>query len=380
MENEQNEMVLNTIDVGISERFLFPAPASIAILGQLMAIATTIDFSLDKNEPREGFKNVKQPESFRACLVQISTYSCDAFTTADKNMDKIRLYCMQLQGHVKDLVGIIRKGSTNEKRTLAPIYLEEMMNKAETCFELARDTESVFKVLTSLLSEVSVAATAAKGLHESRLADAKSHTKIIKFQTNFTELQKLEIDEEKRKVLDQLNEAKHKFDKAVDEISGPRKSAEETIKILATGACIYGLGNLAVPVAITCVALKGMHELKSVVFGESDKGMTEESKELYNKGLKIVFKNVPEIYEIVQYLIKNIGSRLCHETQKAGSIIEDGNHFQDDHQANTVKNTDGIYERLEHIETNLKELKGSTCPNHSAVDAIWHLCKRIKAI
>lgn len=380
MENEQNEMALNTIKVGISESFLFPAPASIAILGQLMAIATTIDFSLDKNEPSEGFKYVKQPESFRACLVQISTNGCDAFTTADKNMDKIRLYCMQLQGHVKDLVGIILNGSTNEKRTLAPIYLKEMMNKAKKCFELAGKTESDFKVLTSLLSEVSVAATAAKGLHESRLADAKSHTKILELQTDFTELQKREIDAEKRKVVEQLNEANHKFDKAVDEISGPIKSAEETVKILATGACIYGLSNLAVPVAITCVALKGMHELKSIVFGDSDKGMTEESKELYNKGLKIALKNVPEIYEIVQYLIKNMESRLCHETQRDGSIIKDGNHFQDDHQTNTSKDNERIYERLEHVEANLKELKGPTCPNHSAVDAIWHLCKRIMAI
>lgn len=97
-------MALSTINtVCHFEDFLSPAPATVAILGQLMAICTTTDFSLANKEPKDGFKYVKYPDSFRACLVQISSSGCDAFTNAHTHMDKIRLYITQFQGNVKDL-------------------------------------------------------------------------------------------------------------------------------------------------------------------------------------------------------------------------------------------------------------------------------------
>lgn len=64
--------------------FLTPAPMCIALLGQLMLISTEKDFSLKKQEPLGGFKNMKYPESFRASLVQVSNAGWRAFNEAHK--------------------------------------------------------------------------------------------------------------------------------------------------------------------------------------------------------------------------------------------------------------------------------------------------------
>ena len=64
--------------------FLTPAPMCIALLGQLMLISTEKDFSLKKQEPLDGFKYMKHPESFRASLVQVSNAGWKAFNEAHK--------------------------------------------------------------------------------------------------------------------------------------------------------------------------------------------------------------------------------------------------------------------------------------------------------
>lgn len=64
--------------------FLTPAPLSIALLGQLMLIAGEKDFSLENQRPDKGFEFIKHPESFRACLVQVSNTGWRAFNKAHK--------------------------------------------------------------------------------------------------------------------------------------------------------------------------------------------------------------------------------------------------------------------------------------------------------
>lgn len=53
------------------EDFLTPAPMCICLLGELMVISTTTDFTLEKNPPKDGFKLMKWPNSFRASLTQV---------------------------------------------------------------------------------------------------------------------------------------------------------------------------------------------------------------------------------------------------------------------------------------------------------------------
>ena len=55
------------------EEFLVPAPMSICLLGQLILISTKTDFTLEKSQPKDGFLLLRWPNSFRACLVQVSS-------------------------------------------------------------------------------------------------------------------------------------------------------------------------------------------------------------------------------------------------------------------------------------------------------------------
>ena len=53
------------------EDFLVPTPLAICLLGELMIISSKSDFSLDQNPPKDGFKLIRYPQSFRACLMQV---------------------------------------------------------------------------------------------------------------------------------------------------------------------------------------------------------------------------------------------------------------------------------------------------------------------
>ena len=64
--------------------FLTPEPMCIALLGQLMLMSTEKDFSLKKREPKDGFKYMQYPESFRASLVQVCNAGWTAFNEAYK--------------------------------------------------------------------------------------------------------------------------------------------------------------------------------------------------------------------------------------------------------------------------------------------------------
>lgn len=81
--DDKNETALLMMSTSMNlAEFLIPAPLSIALLGQLMLVAGEKDFSLAMQRPDQGFKFIKHPESFRACLVQVSNFGWRAFNEA----------------------------------------------------------------------------------------------------------------------------------------------------------------------------------------------------------------------------------------------------------------------------------------------------------
>lgn len=374
--SDKKAMTLTTVQsLSSIESFLLPAPISVAILGQLMAIATTIDFSLTKNAPTGGFQYIKHPDSFRACLVQISISGCDAFTTAHKNMDKIGLYCMTFREYVHDLVNMMLKGNEQDKSSLAPIILDDMMQQAKMCLESAQNTESDFNALTSLLSEVCCAATEAKGLHESNLKEAMNRRKILENEKKILEVQKLEIEKEKREVIEQLSKAQQELEEAEGEIPGPMKTIlmktfEKVVNVASTSACLFGLSELTNPVAMTTVVVKGVYDLGIAAIENSGK---EETKGDKKSAMKIALINAPEIYSLVTNLVENIKSRICHETKTEEKTISDKQNLQDDNQSKWQNDISCIREQFEKI---MKELEESDVSESAAVQTTSYLCKR----
>ena len=83
--DDKNETALLMMSPSMNwAEFLTPAPLSIALLGQLMLVAGEKDFSLEKQKPVKGFQFIRHPQSFRACLVQVSNTGWRAFNEAQK--------------------------------------------------------------------------------------------------------------------------------------------------------------------------------------------------------------------------------------------------------------------------------------------------------
>lgn len=376
-------MALSTINtVCHLEDFLSPAPASVAILGQLMAIATTIDFSIAKNEPRNGFKFVKYPDSFRACLVQISTSGCDAFTNAHTNMDQIRLYTMQFQGNVKDLVKVVLKGSPEDKMTIAPIFLEEIKKQANKCLELATKTQSDFSKLTELLVEVSLAATAAKGLHETKLAETTQQSKILKQRQELVKHQQAEIQKTKEEVIEKVSAATAALAKSEEEMPSPTKimllnTWDQGLKVASTCTSIFAISQLANPVGIAAIVVKGVVDVGKYVSKKSEK-LSQKRDE--NKALQIAFKNASEIHALnilLRVMIEKISSQEPAVDQPIQNKPEDQKGVGKHNQKTENQDIEVIHEKM---KTFLNELQNSEFVNNQKVQDTMQLCKRSIAV
>ena len=70
--DKKEEMRMKLAAYSNWDRFLTPAPVSIALLGQLILVSADTDFSLEAKAKEVNFKLLKYPDSFRACLVQVS--------------------------------------------------------------------------------------------------------------------------------------------------------------------------------------------------------------------------------------------------------------------------------------------------------------------
>ena len=70
--DKKEEMRMKLAAYSNWDRFLTPAPLSIALLGQLILVSADADFSLEDKSKGIKFEKLKYPDSFRACLVQVS--------------------------------------------------------------------------------------------------------------------------------------------------------------------------------------------------------------------------------------------------------------------------------------------------------------------
>ena len=56
--------------------FLGSAPATNALIGQLLLISLKHDFAMDEKQPVGGFKYLNQPKSFRVSIFQVIILFC----------------------------------------------------------------------------------------------------------------------------------------------------------------------------------------------------------------------------------------------------------------------------------------------------------------
>lgn len=215
--SDKNEMAVLMMSSSVNwAEFLTPAPMTIALLGQLMLIAGEKDFSLENQKPEKGFKYIKHPKSFRACLVQVSNTGWRAFNEAHKNMDAIRLYSAQVPDRVQKVVRTLVKGSEEDVRDFLPIELGKIERNSAECLRLAQSVEAEFEHVMDLTGEILEASTAARGYYQK----AQEETQVKRNDALAKEKEAREnlilAKEQKENLVKGVREAKRSWEKAVD--------------------------------------------------------------------------------------------------------------------------------------------------------------------
>lgn len=202
------------------EDFLTPAPMCICLLGELMAISTKADFTLEKNPPKDGFKLMKWPNSFRASLTQVVNSGWVAFNEAHKNMDQIRLMSANVPKHLKDAIKILLQGENEELEDLLPVPLLAIQDTADRCLALASSVENKFEHVMDLTGEILEACVGAKGTYEREMKEVEAALAVAAENKRTAEEQKALSKKAYEDLQRAVNRAETQYDKALQSMPG----------------------------------------------------------------------------------------------------------------------------------------------------------------
>lgn len=198
------------------EEYLTPAPISIAFLGELVFISSKQDFSIKEGEPTGGFKFIKYPDSFRACLMQVCNSGWRAFNEAHKNMDKICLYTKNVPAYMKSAVEILLQEDDFLIKNLLPDALANISKISKDCVTLAKSTEERFTDVTELISELLETCTSAKQHYGVHLVDVRRILEQEKQKKKMFQEQEEQAKKESERLSKELKNANQHFEKAMN--------------------------------------------------------------------------------------------------------------------------------------------------------------------
>ncbi|XP_049460785.1 uncharacterized protein LOC125906301 [Epinephelus fuscoguttatus] len=200
------------------EEYLTPAPLSIAIMGELVFISSSDDFSINKNPPEKGYKYIQYPDSFRACLMQICNSGWHAFNEAHKNMDQIRLHTATVPDYMKAAVKLLFNAPDEVIEKLLPNQLENIRTIADECVTLADSVEKKYTDVINLIQELLEACVNAEHFYGEELEKVKMKIK----ENEIREKTANELKEQSKKAMEamekEMNEAQDSYKKAMDSL------------------------------------------------------------------------------------------------------------------------------------------------------------------
>ncbi|MCJ8749399.1 hypothetical protein PDJAM_G00175980 [Pangasius djambal] len=202
------------------EEYLTPAPLSIAILGELVFISSKTDFSINKNPPKDGYKYIRYPDSFRACLMQVCNSGWGAFNEAHKNMDQIRLHTMAVPDYMKTAVKILFNENDEVIQALLPGQVENIRVIADDCLELAIATEKRFTDVINIIQELLEACVNAEHFYGQELDAIKKKLDEAKLRKQSSEEATKRSEKAMKAMEEQLKEAYDSYNKAMDSLPG----------------------------------------------------------------------------------------------------------------------------------------------------------------
>ncbi|XP_023817670.1 uncharacterized protein LOC101157877 [Oryzias latipes] len=225
------------------EEHLAPAPLSIAIMAELVFISSIIDFSINKNPPKDGFKFIKYPDSFRASLMQISNSAWHAFNLAHKNMDQIRIHTFTVPDYMKAAVKILFQGNDEILETLLPNQLENIRSIADECVVLAESVEKKYEDVINIIQELLEACINAEHFHGEELEKVRMKLEENKLKEQTAK----ELNERSKKAMEamskELEETQEQYKKSMDSIpTGWEMIGMDFVEGLTTPLKILNLG------------------------------------------------------------------------------------------------------------------------------------------
>ncbi|XP_051868629.1 uncharacterized protein LOC127568664 isoform X2 [Pristis pectinata] len=222
------------------EEFLTPAPTAIAILGQLITISSARDFPVNGHCPERRFQHIKYPESFRACLMQVSNQGWRTFNLAHKNMDQIRLHSQSVPEHTRAAVRTLLQGDRQMLAGLLPRQLGSIRTVAQECGQLAGEVEGAFLAITDLLHELLEACTSAEGAFETEAEGARRALEEAERRRATVEAERTRAEEYFTRMTREVDEAQHSYRSAVERAP----SEWGVVGMLAVENSINALGSL----------------------------------------------------------------------------------------------------------------------------------------
>lgn len=239
-EDKKNDAMMMMSSECNWDQFLTPAPMAIALLGELILISADTDFTLEEKPPKDGFKLLRYPNSFRTSMVQVCNTGWMAFNEAHTSMDQIRLHSGNVDSHVKNAVKFLLRGSPVEVEKMLPMSLTKVQNIADECLQLASNIEMKFIGVMELTAELLEASTNTQGIYD----DKKRETEIaIEIAKTEKERRLKEIKESERRMQNtekEVKEAQEDFKEAIATIP-----SGGTLLLLSAGeAMIEGVRNL----------------------------------------------------------------------------------------------------------------------------------------
>ena len=295
--DKKEEMRLMMAPYANWDTFLTPAPLSIALLGQLILISSDADFSLQDKKDSIKFEFLKYPDSFRACLVQVSNRGWDAFNKAHTSMDQIRLYSNNVDKHVKTAVKFLITGSAEDVQSMVPDALKNIDVIADDCLELATSVEKEFVAVMKLIAELLEACTRAKGQHEEDLKAAKIAHEVAEEHMKA-------VQAEKEDVLSRRNEMEKQMKEANEEFKDAIKSMPGAWSIIGKACADTMISATRVVGAIPSMMLGRLgFNTRSSQESQVNEPTRDSNCPQHSEGALAIYKIVPEVYGLVETLV-----------------------------------------------------------------------------
>ena len=298
--DKKEEMRLMMAPYANWDTFLTPAPLSIALLGQLILISSDADFSLQDKKDSIKFEFLKYPDSFRACLVQVSNRGWDAFNKAHTSMDQIRLYSSNVDKHVKTAVRFLIAGSAADVQSMVPDALKNIEHIADDCVELATSVEKEFVAVMKLIAELLEACTRAKGQHEEDLKAAKIAHEVAEEHMKAVQAEKEQAESKRNEMEKQMKEANEEFKDSI-------KSMPGAWDIIGKACADTMISATRIVGTIPSVMLGKLEKLGLNTRSSQESQVNEPTRDSdrpqHSDGALAIYKIVPEVYGLVETLV-----------------------------------------------------------------------------